>query len=164
MSSYSCIHCGETAAKSDDCCSSGCDLARRLPRGEKDLPATWQLGVALAWGFLVFNQLLFAGMDLLALSKNASENAAKFATVSLVVGGLVLLANGFFFVISKPKLFSDWQAIVMSVAIAFVGGYRLGDFLGEPVVISFCLGNLLISLWLARGLFRTPASKKSQNF
>ncbi|MDQ8186661.1 hypothetical protein [Pelagicoccus sp. SDUM812002] len=164
MSSYSCIHCGETAAKSHDCCSSGCDLARRLPRGETDLPATWQLGVALAWGFLVFNQLLFAGMDLLALSKNETENAAKFAVLSLVAGAVVLLVNGFFFVISKPKLFSDWQVLAISAGIAFVGGYRLGEIFGEPQVLGFLLGNLLISAWLARGLFRGPASKKKQNF
>lgn len=164
MSSYTCIQCGEVAAQSHDCCSSGCDLARRLPRGEKDLPATWQLGVALAWGFLIFNQLLFAGMNLLALSQGSSETAAKFAMASFVAGGVVLLANGAFFAISKPKLFSDWQALVMSVAIAFVGGFRLGEIFGEPKLIGFLLGNLLMSLWLARGLIRRPASKKGQKF
>lgn len=164
MSSYSCIHCGETAAQNHDCCSSGCDLARRLPRGETDLPATWQLGVALAWGFLIFNQLLFAGMDLLALSRNAPDNAGKFALVSLAVGAVVLLANVFFFVISKPKLFSDWQVLAISAGVAFVGGYRLGEIFGEPQVLGFLLGNVLISLWLARGLFRVHASKKKQNF
>lgn len=164
MSSYTCIHCGEKAAPAYDYCSSGCDLARRLPRGETDLPATWQLGVALGWGLLVFNQMLFAGMDLLALSKNAPENAAKFAIASYAAGGLVLLVNAFFFAISKPKLFSDWQALVMSLAIAFVGGYRLGEIFGDPKVLGFMLGNLLISLWLARGLIRKPASKKGQKF
>ncbi|MDQ8182969.1 hypothetical protein [Pelagicoccus sp. SDUM812005] len=164
MSSYSCIHCGETAAKNHDCCSAGCDLARRLPRGETDLPATWQLGVALAWGFLLFNQLLFAGMDLLALSKNAPDNAAKFAMASLVAGGVALLANGFFFAISKPKLFSDWQVLAISAGLAFVGGYRLGEIFGEPLVLGFLIGNLLVSLWLARGLLRKPASKKRQKF
>lgn len=164
MSSYTCIHCGETAARNHDCCSSGCDLARRLPRGETDLPATWQLGVALAWGFLVFNQLLFAGMDLLALSRNAPDNAAKFAVASLVAGALVLLANLFFFAISKPKLFSDWQALAISAGIAFVGGYRLGEIFGEHQVMGFLLGNLLMSGWLARGLLRKHPSKKRQNF
>ncbi len=128
------------------------------------MPATWQLGVALAWGFLLFNQLLLAGVGLLALSQGEADNAAKLGLASWVIGGVVLLANGFFFAIAKPKLFSDWQALVMSAAIAFVGGFRLGEYIGEPALLSFALFNALMSLWLARGLLRGPASKKRQKF
>lgn len=103
-------------------------------------------------------------MDLLALSRNAPDNAAKFAVASLVSGGVALLANGFFFAISKPKLFSDWQVLAISAGLAFVGGYRLGEIFGEPLVLAFLIGNLLVSLWLARGLLRKPASKKRQKF
>ncbi len=103
-------------------------------------------------------------MDLFALSRNSVDNAGKFAVASLVAGGLALLANAFFFAIAKPKTFSDWQALAISVAVAFVGGFRLGEIFGEPKVLGFLIGNLLISFWLARGLFRAPASKKRQNF
>lgn len=154
MAVKKCIHCGVTHANEGEACSSGCDLARRLPMGDGDLPATWQLGVALGWGFLLFNQLLFAGMELLSLSKNDSENAAKFALASIVSGCLVAVANVFFFVVSKPKLVSDWQVLAVAVGLGLVGGYRLGDRLGDPLVVGFLIVNVLVAIWLARGLWR----------
>lgn len=126
-----------------------------------DLPATWQLGVCLGWGFLLFNQLLFAGMELLALSKDEAENAAKFALASIVAGCVVTLANGFFFTIAKPKLLTDWQVLAVSIGLGLVGGYRLGERLGDAFVFGFLITNLLISVWLGRGLWRRDASKKA---
>jgi len=130
--------------------------------GKTDLPATWQLGVALAWGFLLFNQFLFAGMELLSLSKSDPRNAAKFAVASIVAGGLVAAASLFFFVLSKPKLLTDWQVIAVSVGLGLVGGSRLGESLGDPFVIGFLIANALICAWLARGLTRRAKSKKGQ--
>lgn len=130
--------------------------------GDGDLPATWQLGVALGWGFLLFNQLLFAGMELLSFSKNDPDNAAKFAIASIAAGCLVTAASVFFFWISKPKLMTDWQVLAVSVGIGLVGGNRLGEKLGDPFVVGFLIANVLICLWLARGLLRKPASKKGQ--
>lgn len=132
--------------------------------GAAGLPATWQLGVALAWGFLLFNQLLFAAMDLLYLSKNDPDTAGKFAIASLAAGGFVAIANVVFFAISTPKSLTDWQVIAVSLASSFVLGVRLGGFLGDSLVVGFLLANLFVGIWLARGLFRKPASKKSQKF
>ncbi|MBK1879390.1 hypothetical protein [Pelagicoccus mobilis] len=154
MTVKECIHCGSAHANGTDCCSSGCDLARRLPMGDGDLPATWQLGVALGWGFLLFNQLLFAGMDFLSLSKNDPENAGKFAIASIAAGCLVAAASVFFFAISKPKLMTDWQILAVSVGLGVVGGYRLGEKFGEGPVLGFLIANILVCLWLARGLVR----------
>lgn len=132
--------------------------------GEGSLPATWQLGLALVWGFLMFNQLLFAGMDLLFLGRHEADAAAKFGLASLIVGGLVFIANCVFFVIARPKLLTDWQVLGVSLGIGLVGGYRLGSIFGGPIVIGFTLANLLISIWLSRGLWKQPASKKGQKF
>lgn len=157
-----CIHCGKRSAPNTPCCSTACDLARRLPRGEGNLPATWQLGVVLGWFFLIFNQLLFAGMDLLLRWKQDPENAARFVLASLIVGCAVALANGCLFAIAQPKGMSDWQALGLSGAAAVVLGYRLGNYWGNPLTIGFCVGNLLVGLWLARGLWISGASKTRQ--
>ncbi|EDY81455.1 hypothetical protein VDG1235_1073 [Verrucomicrobiia bacterium DG1235] len=126
------------------------------------MPATWQLGVLLAWGFAIFNQLLFAGMEVLAAAGEDMEKAGKFGLASLIAGALALLASGFFFVISKPKRFVDWQVLSVIAAVSFVLWGRLGQILMDPFNVCFGAANVLIALWLSRGLWRPAASKKSQ--
>lgn len=161
MSVRNCIHCGVTHASKQAACSSGCDLARRIPMRGKDLPASWQLGVALVWGFALFNQLLFAGGEVLSLARGEAEFASKFAIASLVAGGLVAAMSVFFFAIAKPKLLMDWQVLAVSIGLAVVGGNRLGGGLGDPIVVGFLIANLLIASWLGRGLWRRSESKNA---
>ncbi len=137
-------------------------MARRIPKNGKDLPATWQLGVALVWGFLLFNQVLFALMEFLTIGRGEPDTFGKFALASKIVGVVVLLCNLSLFAIAKPKRLTDWQALLISAAVSFLVWGRLGEMLRNPVDISFALFNSLICLWLARGLILGGGSKKFQ--
>lgn len=162
MSEKTCIHCGRTVHGEELACSTGCDLARRLPLGEAVMPASWELGGLLLWGFVGFNQLLLAAGDLRLQAREDWEMAETFGTLSLVAGVLVLLANVYFLGVAKPKRWTDAAAIAVAAA-AGIGLGRLADgWLGEALVVGFAIFNLLISIWLARGLRFGRESKNRQ--
>ena len=108
MEGATCQHCGAPIVGGGAACSTGCDLARRLPRGEEDLPVTWQLGVLLAWGFALFNQFLFAGLLALSISREQMAWLPKFAVASFLLGLLVFAWSILVFLWLKPKKILDY--------------------------------------------------------
>ena len=150
-----CPYCGASTSSVEGVCSTGCDLARRLPRGEEGLPVTWQLGVLLAWGFALFNQLLFAGISGISSFTERPDWGVIFDSASLVVGIVVFFAL-------KPKKTLDGMALLVALAAsAFVGSDWSG--LEHSLTYALCLYNLLATMWLWRGLPRWEPSKKRQN-
>lgn len=162
MSEKSCIHCGRTTRAEEVACSTGCDLARRLPRSEEALPASRQLGVLLGWGFVAFNQLLLALGALGMRAREEWETAQTFGILSLVTGALILFANLFLIWIARPKRWTDAAAFAASVVLGILLGRLADRWIGEALVIGFSGYNLLICIWLSRGLWRGNKSKKKQ--
>ena len=153
-----CKHCERAFSSSCECCCSGCALASRLPLGETQLPATWQLGVALAWFFALFNQLLFAGVALFSFAREQLDRAERFEALALGVGVLVLLWSSFLFAVVKPKRWTDFAVMSGACATVAFGLFRL-----EQANAPLCGANLVLAAWLSRGLWWRKASKKRQN-
>lgn len=158
-----CEICGSASRKGMSVCSTGCDLARRLPVGTEGLPASWQLGVLLGWCFLIFNQWLFAGMTLLSHAKGDPDAAGKFMVASYVAGGAGLAASAFLFAVARAKGISDWLAVSLAVGVSAVAAVLSRDLPDGGAGYTACLFNLLIALWLTRGLWKLKASKKREN-
>lgn len=159
MQEQRCIQCGRTLKSEGPACSTGCDLARRLPMGDEVMPASWELGGALAWGFVLFNQLFFALADLRLLSTGKEELAAKFAIASLFTGVVAAGGSGFLAWIARPKGVSDGLALCVAVAAGIAVGKLADAWRGEALVVGFTAFNLLVAFWLTRGLWRGRASK-----
>ncbi len=130
--------------------------------GEEALPATWQLGVLLAWLFLLFNQWLMFGTQAMLESRGSHVTADNFGIASLLIGLVVFLANAFFFILARAKGLVD--------VIALIGFFVLGQFFGISresdalrLALGFSVFNLLTTLWLTRGLWVLAKSKKRQN-
>ncbi|MDQ8205566.1 hypothetical protein [Pelagicoccus sp. SDUM812003] len=157
-----CHYCSSPAEPGQGYCSAACDLARRLPLGEKDLPATWQLGVLLGWCFIAFNQILFFGMGRLARGQGDLRSASLFEMGSMGAGALVLLASFLFFAVAKPKTRLDqlgfWGILLGSVALYAV----FSKMMAAGEVLGLLIYNLLTVAWLTRGLWQGRASKKTQ--
>lgn len=160
MSVKSCQVCGSATEGGRPACSTGCDLARRLPWGEASLPATWQLAVLLAWGFALFNQCLFSGMALLSQVRGESAAMGNFLLASYACGAIVMLASACLFALAKPKGLADALAFLLALGAAWRGAWFFGDLPGRGWPFAFSLFNLLLVLWLTRGLWRLRALKK----
>lgn len=163
MSAGSCQVCGRATEGGRPACSTGCDLARRLPWGEGALPASWQLAILLAWGFALFNQCLFAGMAALAQLRGESAAMGNFLLASYACGGIALLASAWLFALAKPKGISDALLVLVALGLAWRGAWFLGNLPGEGWPFVFAFFNLLFVLWLTRGLWRLVAVKKRRN-
>lgn len=162
MSDGSCAYCGGEKWGETAHCSAACDLAARLPLGERDLPATWQLGVLLGWMFVGFNQILFFGMWYLAMGQGDRVSAGGFRLASLGAGGLLFFISTLFFAISKPKTGVDKGGFFGSIGLGIVAVIAASQFLVYPEMYGALLGNILIVCWLTRGLWQKRASKKKK--
>lgn len=159
-----CRHCGRRpSARSSAYCSSGCGLASRLPQGEQGLPASWQLGVALALFFLLFNQWLFWAMTSLSLHRGETLLATRFTYASLGSGAVVLATSVALWALARPIRWSDGLfASLAAVALIGVWIYRWAEG-SQFSLLAFSVLNTLIAGWLARGLTRRAVSKKGEN-
>ena len=126
--------------------------------GEDALPASWQLGVLLGWGFLLFNQSLFAGMEAMMLGRGDLGSASKFALATLACGVIVFCFSGFLFAAARPKRAADGWFVSLAT------GLGMGLILATSIRahLLFAGVNLLIALWLARGLLPFSSSKKRE--
>lgn len=131
--------------------------------GDEGLPVTWQLGVVLVWFFALFNQLLFTGMKAFSLVRGEVDTAAKFGVTALVIGSIVLFWNLCLFSSAKSKQLVDF--LVVGGAALLSGVFLLGlvSVWEDSSSLGLLGANLVISLWLARGLLRLKTSKKQEN-
>jgi hypothetical protein len=162
MTTERCEICGAAAPQGFSVCSTGCDLARRLPMSDQGLPATWQLGVALGLFFLLFNQLLFTILESLSILREAPAQAANFGLAAIGCGTLALFLNVFLFAVAQPKRASDHTSIALIVLALAALQVLDPEFAELRFNFLFFAFNLLGSLWLGRGLWRLWASKKRE--
>lgn len=157
-----CSYCGVPIPEEKHYCSSGCDLADRIPRGEVALPATGQLGAALGLCFLLFNQLLFLSLAWLKESTDEFDLARKLLIAGTVAGALSLVANAATFAIIRERRVADWiLAALLSTLLGF------GSLRSEAIISLECQAyalvcNLLSLSWLARGILLRKPVKTQQ--
>jgi len=147
-----CPLCGRRPLDGSLACSSGCDLLLRVPRGEKALPASWQLGVALAWGFALFNQALFSAAGLGMEARDRPDLAEIFYWLSVSVAALSVPASVFLFLISRAKRCRDWVAIGFSVILALALPLSIGGGPLRASSIGMAVFSIVLGAWLARAL------------
>ncbi len=120
------------------------------------LPATWQLGVALGAFFALFNQVLFLALAFLAASDDAdsARDPAPYLLASLIIGAAVSAFCLALCSVARPLSERDLLAIALA-AVAGVGGVLfLGIESRLGVASAVSIFNLLLSIWLTRGLWR----------
>ena len=157
-----CGTCGVIVRKQGDYCSSGCHLAGKLPVGDQGLPASWQLGVVLAVGFALFNQMIFW---LLAWRKVREEDfdlGYIFAWTSFGIGAAVMLFWVYVFVIARFKTWVDIAVVMLALGVTTVPARHGEFFLGINNLHYFFVGNCFMAIWFGRGLFALWLSKRRE--
>lgn len=162
MTTERCDICGAETPNGFSACSTGCDLARRLPVSDQGLPASWQLGVALGLFFLLFNQLLFTILESLSMLREEPVKAASFGLAAIACGVLALFLNVFLLAVAQPKRATDHTVIALIVLALAAVQVLDPEFAELRFNFLFFAFNLLGSLWLGRGLWRLWASKKRE--
>lgn len=143
--------------------SSGSYLASLLPMGKEGLPVTWQLGVALGAFMVLFNQGLFMGMEALALMKGDGASAANFVRVSIGAGVVAGAFQLFLLAIARPKRWTDGVAAGLSVGLPLGFDLWFRNWAVDRFAAGFFGFNLLLAMWLTRGLWLGSLSKKREN-
>ena len=166
MERVSCDFCGlpfsvrSSPAGATHYCCSGCALASRIPVHDGTLPVSRQLIVALALGFGVFNQILFAVLGAAVVEEGRMEAGSQLMIVSLVIGLLVLLVNGAFLATTRPRRMTDVMGGVLGI---FAAGLALWSVLKGDVFNAtwFLLGaSLWFAFWMTRGWLRRALRRK----
>lgn len=155
-----CRLCAARSIGSSEYCSVGCSLAARVPLGEMALPATWQLGVLLSSGFVLFNQWLLAGAAWIKLSQGDVDMAKGFFYASAVAGTVWIVFALLSWSVSQPKRGRDW--IVFAFAALVFLAPLLQDRGDWEIFAAFAASNILIAIWLYRGVFYLWRASKNR--
>jgi hypothetical protein len=132
-------------------CCSGCALASRIPVHQDALPVSRGLVIALALGFGLFNQILFAVAGTALVAEGRPEIGATWLWVSVIVGGLLGTANVTFLLTARPRRWSDGGAGAIAAVIAAWAVQR-GFVHGLPAAVWPAVGaNLGMAAWWSRG-------------
>jgi len=135
-------------------CCSGCALASRIPVHGEALPVSRGLVIALALGFGLFNQLLFAIAGTAIAAEGRADVGARMLAVSAIVGAALVVANTIFLLTTRARHWSDGVAGVITLAVvawAGVRGWRDGL---AGLVWPLLVANGWFALWWSRGWLR----------
>ncbi len=169
MQRVTCSFCGlpfsvRKAEPGADCfCCSGCALASRIPLGTAgQFPVSPGLIIALAFGFGLFNQLLFGVMGGAVADEGRADVGARLEMVSLALGGALAIAGATFALLARGRSAAD-LVVGPSILLAALGlavlFWRCGP---GPVVWPALALDGLLALWLARGWFRRHWVRRRQ--
>ncbi|MGH8020490.1 MAG: hypothetical protein ACREIA_19830, partial [Opitutaceae bacterium] len=121
---------------------------------EGQLPVSPALLVALAIGFGLFNQILFAVLGAAVVGEGRVETGGKLVWISLALGGGVFAALMTLAALAKPRRATDLAAALPTAGL-FAGAIAqaVTDAPG-PAAWLLLAGNAWFALWLARGWAR----------
>jgi hypothetical protein len=135
-------------------CCSGCALASRIPMHGDALLVSRELVVALALGFGLFNQTLFAVLGTAVTKEGNAEVGATFITIAIAVGAVLFAVSGLFLVTARSRRWSDGLAALAAASLAAFAGWR-GCMSGvSGIAAPLLIANLWLGAWWSRGWLR----------
>jgi hypothetical protein len=154
MNKVACTYCGlpfravrAEPGKTYFCCS-GCALASRVPvDAQGHFPVNATLVAALATGFVLFNQGLFALLAGLLAREGRAETAAHLDLVSML-----LAAIGWSALVTGQWRAGARGAIEGLVTFATFGVLVAGFY--TQTLGCLLAGNAALALWSVRGFFK----------
>lgn len=135
-------------------CCSGCALASRIPVHEGQLPVSPALIGALAIGFALFNEFLFAALGAAVVAEGRAEAGERLVWVSLALGAILLVAQLVLLAAARTRRWTDLLAAAVALGCAGMAGYAWQKGAPVPAAGYLLLSNFLCSLWHLRGWFR----------
>jgi hypothetical protein len=169
MERVSCDFCGlpfsvrSAPAGATHYCCSGCALASRIPVHDGTLPVSKQLVAALALGFGVFNQMMFAVLGAAVAGERRVEMGGKLMIVSLLIGLVVLLVNVTLLTTTRPRRISDIVGGSLGVLAAVLAVWSILKSDGVNATWFLLGANLWFACWMSRGWVRRSLRRKQSH-
>lgn len=140
-------------------CCTGCAMASRIPvDASGQFPINRALIELLAFGFGLFNEILFALLALLLAGEGKGVNSVRFAWASVVLGVIVLTSA---LVLQRRSGGRTGMASTVGLLSVGVAGAAFLTYPPNPWLVL--AGNGLLILWSARGIIfgrnRTPKKR-----
>lgn len=126
---------------------------------EGQLPISRGLVLALAFGFGLFNQLLFAVAGTAVVAEGRPDIGATWMIVSVVVGSVLGLVNVIFLLTARARHWTDALAMVVAASVAIWAIARGVRHDVSAAVWPATAANLLLALWWSRGWLRRYAAR-----
>lgn len=142
-------------------CCSGCALASRIPVHEGVLPVSRALIIALALGFGLFNQVLFAALGLAVAAEGRAEVGGRLLMVSWSLAGVLFVASITFMATARLRGWTDAAAGLLAAGFGALGATEMVSDSPSPAAATGWLvaANVLLALWLTRGWLRRAVAR-----
>jgi hypothetical protein len=122
-----------------------------------------QLIAALALGFGVFNQMMFAVLGAAVAGEGRVEMGGKLMVISLLIGLVVLLVNVTLLTTTRPRRISDIVGGSLGVLAAVLAVWSILKSDGVNATWFLLGANLWFACWMSRGWVRRALRRKQSH-
>lgn len=161
MITLECARCGQPLGSATEppdemrppFCSLGCVVRAKVPVDkEGNFPVNRTLGVALAVGFLMFNQLLCWSLVAMAERRDRLSLAHDFERAELITAIFLFVAIVTLQLLYRTQRAKEWLLTAVCLALLAKGISTVP--LSGPLLAA---ANGVILIWSGRGIFQSSA-------